>query len=57
MVSATEHVVFKITAITAQQVTIHRPGQTDLNFRTGLLQEKASVIAKRMSALIQTGAR
>jgi hypothetical protein len=35
----------------AKPVTIHRLGQTDLNFRTGLLRESATIIAERMTAI------
>jgi hypothetical protein len=35
----------------AQQVTLRRPGQKDVNFRTGLLREPAADIARRMTEL------
>ncbi|MDR3473250.1 MAG: hypothetical protein P4M09_16445 [Devosia sp.] len=43
--------LFKAPPVVAAQVTIQRPGWPDLNFRTGLLRERANVIAERMSAL------
>ena len=43
--------LFKPSKVVAKQVTIHCLGQTDLNFRTGLLRENAAIIAERMTAL------
>jgi hypothetical protein len=41
----------KLKPVFVEQVTLSRPGQADVNFRTGLLRERAAVIAMRMSAM------
>ena len=61
MITATLHEVdvpdytgatwLKLPQVLVQQVTLRRPGQPDVNFRTALLRDKADVIASRMSAL------
>ena len=44
---------FKATPAVIRQVTFHRPGEADVNFRSELLTEDAAIIADRMSAMIQ----
>lgn len=47
----------KTQATVARQVTIHRPGKADLNFRTGLLRDSPVAVAERMSALLKDRSR
>jgi hypothetical protein len=39
---------FRVPSIVADQITLHRPGQRSLTFRTGLLREDAKTIAQRI---------
>ena len=43
---------FNAPPVIAHQITFHRPGHADLNFRTGLLQDRPAAIAQRMTVLI-----